>query len=241
MQINEALRQLGLNDKQSLVYTSLLQLGRSTAYAVAEKSGLKRPTVYVLLEELRRTGAVQKIPYAGKQLFVAKSPDALFQEFSERTNEARKVLPQLLALAKSERKPKILYFEGLEGVRQALYYKMNALAGKEITSFAGQAETASKELLALFDEWNNDMKRLAIRIRGVVPRHQSVAKYRKTDAAFGRTVKVIPSSEYDAVISIEISDLFIRILAFRDLQAIIIENKDIATALRQIFEMVWKK
>ncbi len=154
--------------------------------------------------------------------------------------EAQRVLPQLLALAKSERKPKILYFEGLDGVRQALYYTINALEGKEITVFAGKAETASKELFALFDEWNEDMKRLRIRIRGVVPQHQSVTKYRKTDKDFGRNIKVITPGEYNADISIEVSEVFVRIVAFRELQAIIIENKDIANALRQIFEMIWK-
>lgn len=240
MQIPEALQQLGLNEKQGLVYTSLLQLGRSTAYAIAEKSGLKRPTVYVLLEELCRLGAVQKIPHVSKQLFVPKSPEILFWEFSQRTSEAQKVLPQLLALTKSERKPKILYFEGLPGIQEALYYKINTLAKKEIIGFGGQVEGADKELLTLFDEWNNEMKRLEIRIRGIVPQHQSMSKYRKTDTAFGRRVKIIPSNTYNTEVSIEITDIFVRILAFRDLQAIIIENKNIANALKQIFEMIWK-
>ncbi|MDP3985140.1 MAG: hypothetical protein Q8P82_00080, partial [bacterium] len=60
------------------------------------------------------------------------------------------------------------------------------------------------------------------------------------DASFGRTVKVIPMSEYSSAIYTEITESFVRLIAFRDLQALIIENKDIAESLRQIFELAWK-
>ena len=42
MEIGDALQKLGFNAKQSLVYAALLELGPSTAYAVARKSGVKK-------------------------------------------------------------------------------------------------------------------------------------------------------------------------------------------------------
>ena len=56
MDIQEALRNFGLNDKEARVYVALLELGQTTAYAIAERSGLKRPTVYVILDDLRQKG-----------------------------------------------------------------------------------------------------------------------------------------------------------------------------------------
>lgn len=69
MQIIESLESLGLNEKEAKVYTALLQLGRVSAYSVSEKSGLKKPTTYVVLGELVKKGLVSKeVPRSRKQL-----------------------------------------------------------------------------------------------------------------------------------------------------------------------------
>ena len=52
MELKEALQTIGLNEKECAVYLALLQLGRASAYSVAQKSGLKKPTTYVILDEL---------------------------------------------------------------------------------------------------------------------------------------------------------------------------------------------
>lgn len=240
MILTEALSQVGLNEKESRVYTTLLGLGRATAYAIAAKSGLKRPTVYVVLDDLQRKGAVQRVAHASKQLFMPKSPDSLFREVKQRVNEAERFLPQLLALTSTEKKPRTLYFEGIEGIRQALNYRMEELRGHELVAFAAHAGKVPVELGTIFSEYNNNLRALAVHIRGIAPNHPSLERYRKVDASFGRTVKVIPMSEYSSSIYIEITGSFVRLLAFRDLQALIIENKDIAESLRQIFELAWK-
>ena len=41
--------------------------------------------------------------------------------------------------------------------------------------------------------------------------------------------------------SIEITDRFIRIIMFKEQQAVIIENPVVAKAMKEIFEMVWRK
>src|SRR3989338_8173947 len=121
MRIEESLRSLGLSAKESEVYLALLSLGQTTAYAVAEKSGLKRPTVYVVLDDLRKKGLVLKIPNAKKQVFTAKSPEEFFGEAEERLRIAKQSLPDLLALAdKPEKNFKTLYFEGEQNVKQDL-------------------------------------------------------------------------------------------------------------------------
>lgn len=241
MEAKDALRQLGLNEKEASVYTSLLQLGQTTAYAIAENCGLKRPTVYVVLEDLRRKGAVQKVPHAAKQLFVAKPPDVLVNEFTAKADLVSRTLPQLMALSKAAGKPNVLYFEGLDGVRQALFHKIDRLKGTEVVGFGAQGSGASKDLLKLFEEWNDRIKDLKIHIRGIAPQSPSLASFRKEDAEYGRKVKPVSVVDYDANVSIEVTDLFVRVIAFRDLQALIIENKDIASSLRQIFELVWKR
>lgn len=239
MTIQESLRDFGLNEKEARVYVSLLELGQATAYAVAERSGLKRPTVYVVLDELRQKSLVLKVPHAKKQLFAAKPPDEFFGEAEERLRRAWRVLPELLALTSGVKKPRTLYFEGLKGMEDLANYGMERMRDKEIVGFYAEAGDASPELLKIFDDYNNGLKQNRITERGIVPDNPNLKYWRDTDAEYGRTMKVVPSATYSARNSIEIGDTFVRIMAFKDLQGIIIENEDITRAMKQIFEMVW--
>lgn len=241
MNISESLRDLGLNDKEAKVYVALLELGQVTAYAVAERCGLKRPTVYVVLDELRQKGLVLKIPHAKKQLFSAKPPDEFFAEAEERLRIARRALPELLALTAGAKKPKTLYFEGEKGVKDFLDYGVDKMAGKEFTGFYAHAENISKELLSIVDEYNFKLKRKNIGLRGIAPEHPTLAYYRKTDKEYSRDMKIVPYDTYSANISIDIGPTFVRIFAPKDMQGVVIENQDIARTMKQIFEMVWAK
>ncbi|MBI2355968.1 MAG: TrmB family transcriptional regulator [Candidatus Doudnabacteria bacterium] len=240
MQATEGLSYLGLNEKQAKIYMALLQFGQSTAYAVAEATNLKRPTVYVVLEDLRMKGLVRKIPHAKKQLFSAKAPDEFLAETQDKLDRAKAVLPQLLALTKSEQRPKTYLFEGIKGVEEALAMHLNSMAGKELIGFYAQAAGIPKELFAIFEKYNQKMKNLNIKSRGIVPDHPSLKIYRKRDQEFGREMKIVPFSVFSSNNVVEIGQGFVKIISFHDLHAVIIENRGIAQTFKQIFEMVWK-
>lgn len=231
---------MGLNEKEAKVYTSLLQLGRGSAYAVAERAELKRPTTYVILGELMQKGLVLKIPRTKKQLFAAKPPDEFFAETEERLRVARNVLPQLMAMAeKPEQKFRTLYFEGKKGVRDMVKLLYQKMEGKEVTGFYAKALPEQEELNEFFREQTNERKRLGITIRGVTSNDPSLDWYKKHLEEFGYKIKFLDKNDYSSDCSIEIGDDFVQIVSVRYLQGIHIENPDIANAMRQIFEMVW--
>ncbi len=242
MEIKEALQNIGLNEKEALVYTALLELGQATAYKIAQKSGLKRPTVYVILDELRVKGLVLKIPHTKKTIFSAKDPKEFFEESEDKFQKAKSILPQLLAIMAKGTKPQVLYFEGLNGMREIMNYNIEKMADKEIVGFYAHAEDASKELLDIFDEYNEKLNKLGIKARGITPQHLTTQKIIENYAQFGYkiTLKFIPYDTYSANNSIEVGDSFVRILAFKELEGVLIQNKDIADTMRQIFEMVWQ-
>ncbi len=240
MQIIESLQSLGLGEKEAKVYTALLQLGRVSAYSVSEKSGLKKPTTYVILGELVKKGLVSKVPRSRKQLFVARPPDEFFALAEERLAVAKKVLPELMAMAGGDQ-PKVrsIFYEGISGARQALWYHLDEMKGTQLVGFYASPHEAADGFEALSIEWNKELQKKGITIRGIVPDHPSLTEWRKRDSEYGHSMKIVPYEQYSAVNSIEVGDTFVRILAFRDLQAIIIENPDVARTVRQIFEMVW--
>src|SRR5579863_9759160 len=98
MDISEAIATLGLNEKQTAVYLALLQLGKGSAYSIADKSGQKRPTTYVILGELIEKGLAERVPRVRKQLYKAVSPEQAFIVLEEKLALAKEKLPELLAL-----------------------------------------------------------------------------------------------------------------------------------------------
>lgn len=236
MDITEGLQSLGLNQKEAKVYTHLLQLGEGTAYAVAELSGLKRPTVYVVLDELRRKGLVLKVPNAKKQIFIPKSPEEFFAESQDRLNRAERILPQLLAMAKKEERPKTYLFEGLEGYKEALFLKSDEMAGKEIVGFYSRESDKTPKVLETVTKYFNKLERQGTKVRGLIPAHESIehfsSKYPNVE------FKKVSMSAYSSQDAVEIGEGFVKIYSL-DLQTIVIESKHIAETFRQIFEMAW--
>jgi len=242
MNLLGALQNLGLNEKEARVYLALLKKNRGSAYWIAEEARLKKPTTYVILDDLIKKGLVYKVPREKKQLFVAKSPKEALAIAEEKLAITKEALPELLALSEGERpKPKTLFFEGLSAVRNALAWSNKQMNGRELVGFYAHAENIPNETLNLvWEYYADDFLKNNLRLRGIVPNHPNLKKYREIDAKYNRKIKVIPLDEYSSNISIEIGDGFITFFSFKDMQITRIENKDIAATMRQVFEMVWK-
>lgn len=239
----QSLISAGLTDKEARVYIALLSLGRASAYSVSSKSNLKKPTTYVILEELIEKGLAMKVPRAKKQQYVARPPEEFFATAEERLKQARRALPQLQALAESGEKQKIrtLFFEGARGIEEALYYRKEEMHGKEMIGFYATAEQADEELLAIYNPYPKHMADAGIRLRGITPEHDSTKKIVEIDEALGFSIERVPYDTYSSKASIEAGDTFIRIILNKEKQAVVIENPELAEAVRQIFEIVWKE
>lgn len=242
MQIQDIFSTLGLVEKEASVYVTLLQLGESSVYDIAKKSGLKRPTVYVVLEELIQKGFAFRSPKRIKQLFLARSPEEILASAKERFDQVQSALPLLRALVKQDQtRVNALYFDGLEGLKHGLEYRLNEFRGKERVGFDAYVPEPDPALLEYFNVYNNKLVELQISIRGIVPDHPSLKKIRTLDQKYNRAVKVVPFAEYSSKISLyTITDL-VFIADYENLQVMVLENPEIAKTLRQIFEMVWKR
>lgn len=243
MELREALQTIGLNEKECAVYLALLQLGRASAYSVAQKSGLKKPTTYVILDELIEKGLVSRVPRVKKQLFVARSPEEAFGVAEEKLSLAKKKLPELLALTKGEKtRVHVAYFEGVSGVKQLMEYGIKELHGQEMSGFYAVDNDIDAELSSYFkDDWAPRMKKAGIKIRMIAPEHPSLKEYRDADASFDRQYKGIPYDQYSSEVAIDTIGDIVRIQDYKNLQGVAIENADVAKTVKEIFEMVWRK
>jgi len=238
----QALGSAGLSEKEAKVYIALLQLGKASAYGVSFRSGLKKPTTYVILDELIKKDLVYKIPRVKKQQYVARPPEEFFANAEERLKMAKKALPELITMAESEKvKVQTLFYEGLKGIEEAMYFRSKEMRGKEIVGFYATAEDASKELMEVFDLWPQNMHEVEIKVKVITPEHESTKEMRETDRQLGFEIKTVPHSIYSAKVSLEAGDDFVRIILFKPLQALIVRSPELAASVKQIFEMVYSK
>lgn len=243
MDILKTLKTVGLNEKEALVYKAILENGPSSPQEISRLSGLKRPTTYVILSELVYKGISFLIPYSQKKIYRVISPEELLKKVEEKIKIVREQLPELQALQKSEteEKPYVLFFDGVDGIKQIMDYKLEEVKNGEILHFMS---TTSKKVIDLFEgfaEYNEELLGKNISVRGISPNDPILKMYRKEDEEYNRQVKELNLQEYKSNVSIEIGKTWVKMADFYNLQGIVIQNKTIAESLKQIFEMTWKR
>ncbi len=241
MNEEKALEYLGLTEKESSVYLSLLSLGKAHVSEIAGHAKLKRPTTYIILEELRKKELVLKVPHARKAVYSAVDPDIFFKTRMENFKNAYAALPQLKARYKKEAKVSTIYFEGESGIKDALFYRQDELRNSETVGFFAKGDKVSKNLFKTSHDWREMMKKNNMKLRGIAPEHPTLEEFRKTDKSVDQMFKSVGITEYSSDVSIEANDLFARIVIFDSQQSIIIESLAVVKMIKEIFEMVWKK
>lgn len=233
---------IGLSEQEAAVYVALLGLGRASVQEIAAEAGLKRPTAYLVLDELRKKGFALKEPHTKRTRYVAKDPEQAVRERLEEIQKVAYTIPELKAIQKSADKVNVLYFEGLEGVQKALTYNMDVLINTTSVGFFAKAdEIKDNRFLDFLYLWNDQLAKHNISFRGIVPEHPSLDGFREKDKQHYRSVKRVSPEKYDSNISIEATESFVRIALLKQMQVIIIESPEAAKTVKQIFELLWER
>lgn len=232
-ELQEILKGVGLEDKEAKIYLSLLKFGSANVSDIADEAGIKRPTAYVILDELRKKGLVLKIPHAKKSIFQAKSPDEFYEQAVSHIDKLESVLPKLRSINPTKKGIKTLYFEGTEGLKEALGYKIKDLKDSVIDGFWAKNSGLPVTTFDIFEQWGKKLEKNLVSIEGVTPEHESTKIY----AEKNKKLILAPLNDYSSDISIEATKNFIRIVDPHELKAIIIENPRVVEALKQIFAL----
>ena len=100
-QIN-ALIDLGLNESEAQIYTSLLKIGGTTASILSKESGIKRTTVYPILKSLASKGCVLVYFRKNKRYYYAQKPGKLATLFGKKLEFFESVIPMFESMNKKQ-------------------------------------------------------------------------------------------------------------------------------------------
>lgn len=238
MNLSATLVKCGLEPKEVSVYLALLELGTEKVQTIARRAGLKRPTAYVILEQLAAKNLATKTYRAKKLWYSAEKPDLILRSLDERRQEFVEALPLLMARTGGNRaRPKISIHEGKSGVEHVYdeIYRSGAVC------FFGAIKNLSEEFKGLTERMTKIIKAKKVSVRDLMthdPKDHDFAL-----AAQGRNYEArrIPP-ELDLLSDGAIYGDKIAILSIRhDLFAVVIESKEVAGTFRSLFELAWKQ
>ncbi len=96
--IQEVLKEMGMSEKETIVYLSLLKLGSSTASKISKRAKLNRVTTYSLLESLKNKSFVNYSIRSGVKYFESADPKTFLSSLNEKKENLKSVLPKLKKL-----------------------------------------------------------------------------------------------------------------------------------------------
>ena len=238
------LTELGFSPKEANVYLSLLELGPSTATEIARKAKINRTTSYDILESLTSEGLVYLIGETKIQKYAAENPQKVVNFLENRIKKteqqltaAHDILPQLFSIYNTKEKPRVKFFEGLEGMKEAFEDTLNA--ENEILAYA-----VGNDMFSAFNEqYFHDyfQKRVAkdIFVRVIAPDDEGTRKVIANDKKELRTTLLVPTDKFYFSVETNIYNNKILIVSWKEKFAVIIESKEISDAQRKIFELAW--
>ena len=246
----KSLKQIGLKEKEIKVYTAILKLGSVSAQNIAHETGVKRTTVYLVLEKLKQIGLVGEIIQKNKKIFFAEKPDKLLKiaqkkkkEIEKEEERIKEILPQLERILKNkttEPKEEIRHLQGTEGTWNIIE---NILKSRKdlFVIFPGKTY-GHLGLSRILSDVTKKRRQIGGTKAYIITDYHAHSKklYREEDTDF-REIRFLPAVEnfdsgmilYDnkvALISLE-----------KPFSSILIKNETIYALVKFMFDSLWKE
>jgi HTH-type transcriptional regulator, sugar sensing transcriptional regulator len=245
MLLEQYLQNIGLDDKEAKVYLAGLQLGPTTIQDLAQASGVKRSTVYEVVDALIEKNLIITTQKGKKKIFVAQEPDNLLLFLKQRQNILEQILPDLESLKNtSAQKPAIRVYEGIEGIKQ-VYMDMIKKPGEISVLGAPRRAIAKMVWDFLANDWTPLRLKNKIPMRLVNVNESGEVKRDFTREEFPKkleTTKYLPANNYPFSIGIYLYRQKTAFVSFQESEmvAIVIRSPEINRTMKMIFEMYFK-
>ncbi|MFA6392240.1 MAG: helix-turn-helix domain-containing protein [Patescibacteria group bacterium] len=248
--ISKILVQIGLTDKEAVVYEALLTLGKAGMGELLKKIPYKRGNTYDLMRALIDKGLVTETMTKGKKVFVIEPPERIKVLLDEREKTVQQQAKTLNANYESlnslyritMNKPGVRFYEGIEGIKLVLKDTIVNNTSKQIKTFSDVAGYAK-----YLKVWNQSYyaplrKKLGIIERVIIPDNaEALAHMRSYQANEVTQILFIDHKNYPFATEINIYENKVSFVTFSDRAhiGIIIDNMEIFQTFSSVFELCW--
>lgn len=235
MNIQDRLKQAGLTENESKIYSTLLEIGPKTASTLAKKTGLHRRVIYDTVERLIEKGIIGYIVENKKKIFQAAHPKRILELIREKEESINSAMPQMIEFynqKKEKTRQETNFFKGIEGLKSVFEDELQE--NKEILILG--ANKIAYELMEIYFHWF-DKKRIKNKIKTKIIFNKSDKKFKIPLSE----IKYLPE-KYSSNMAINIYGDKTAIIKWdKDKPiAILIKEKEITEGYKKHFEMMWR-
>lgn len=240
--MNEILKifeNLGIDEKQASVYLACLELGTATIQELADKSGIKRTSIYNFLDEMKGKGLLSEVEQDGRTVFIAEDPHTLKDRANEQLLHIEQILPDLMSIYNLPgNKPKVRFYTGIEGIRK-VYMDDILKSGEKLYGFSDY----EKMFEAITDEnwlWSfpESRKKKNMPFYNIAKDGIRGREVQSKDKEQLRETKLVQNVEFDT--EINIFGNYVAMMSFRrPYAAVVIEDRAIATTMKSTWQLLW--
>lgn len=215
--------------------------------AIAQRTNIKRTTIYDLINDLKQRGLITQTVIGKKRLFLAEDPETVINIFKNKEREFEQIIPELKSLYYSNisaLKPRMRYYEGIEGSKKVLE---DSLSAKEKTL---RCIMPLKDIIDLFgedyfQEYTKKRIRNGYTLKSIRPSAKEIVPIRKkyhwvSSYKEKREVRYAPKN-FTFSMTMYLYDQKVSFISSKkESFGIIIESQELAENQRAFFEVLWQ-
>lgn len=231
---------LGVGEKAAKIYMAGLALGTTSVQELARKSGLKRPTVYLHVDELIKQGLFELVPINKKWYYRATEPQILEDRLKKNLIMWQKELPKLMALrANTMGRPQVQIFEGEEGIKQVYEELKRARTWRVWSNINPELNSLHNTYMEMCEA----VKENGIGVREIIADRKETKRYSRlimklAGSTYTARTATVEGLANDTIVYDNVAALFR--LHGLNMFVVRIEDPTIADSMRAMFEMAWK-
>lgn len=247
----EILQELGLSEKEALIYLAALETGGGTVAELSEAVGIERTGIYYHLDKLLGLKVLKTLKRGAKIVYLPADPERLKKILETRQNKFYKTFPLFQEqFSHQTSKSLIEFYEGEDEVNK-FYDRVYELFKKlkppynEIYCFGNSYRMVNK--IPIFMDFTPPKSQIDIKLKTILPEFQKspdtkenamdpyiVTRYNLPASK----IKYI-SDKYRYRGSTVIMHDRLVLYDFRNLTYSIIVNENLANLWRMVFEFMW--
>jgi len=239
------LESVGFTKKQAKVYLTCLELGKDTAFHIAKKADMKRPTVYLILGELVKKGFVSILQTPKVTLYSPAHPKTLLTDLKTKERKLEASLVNLESLYESHsNKPRIQTFEGRISIEK-IYDDVTDYArikGKEVLAFG--STTYLQELhRSSYTYWLKSIGSKRCHIREVLNADETNLHYLSDVQRHenpNHEIRLLSNAKRFMNDNMIYGDKAAFFSSEGDMFVSVIEHANLTASLKTLFELAWK-
>lgn len=242
-QMVRTLKEIGLKPNEISIYLTLLTTGENTAGVIAKRSGINRCSCYTIIERLIKRGFIGQISKNNINYYTPVNPSNILNHLKAKQYELEKKIyilgkniTKLEPIKKDHSaKPKVVFFEGLTGIKNILEDSLNSEGGIKAYLSIDELNEILPEYLPHYFE-RCIQKQLTVKT--ILPASEISYLHKINLQRENHQIRLVPQ-DFNFHLNLLIYSGKIALTPVKANFGIIIENQDLFESKNSIFEFIW--